>query len=281
MNIKNIVKKITPAPIWNFLRHYKAIIFDRLSNFGHSVCSIKYCGFDLFYLPGDLLVKKIRNNKIFEQKMCDKIEKELHSSNSNTFMDIGSNIGLISLYVSSKIKNISIYAFEPGPNQSKMFEKTILKNNLNSISLYKIALGNEDKSVTFVSHYSPDSSGDGLVDTGRAGQPIPVSVPMMRLDTWWKKNNEPQIDVMKIDTEGSELLILQGAMVMIQSTKPIIYIEIEPKNIKVYPYTRDDLFLWFQYNNYSLYTLDNELCTHTNFASFIGKYDTYIARPKL
>lgn len=280
MNIKQHIKRITPPKIWNFLRHHKDIILDRINNIGRKVCKIKYFGYDVSYLPGDILVKKIKGNKIFEEKMCLKIESELNKHNDAVFVDIGANIGLISLFMKSRIKKTKIFAFEPGPYQSQMFGRTISTNNIEGVFLNKIALGSEDKTVQFISHFSPDSSGDGLIDTGRAGEPIPVSVRMMKLDSWWLENQKPMIHVMKIDTEGSELLILRGAKDAIRQTRPTIYIEIEPKNLKVYPYKRDDLLLWFHENDYSLYTLDGNECLESNFTSFIGKYDTYIARPK-
>ncbi len=271
---------MTPKRVWNFLRHYQAIVKDRIMNGGSALCHIPYCGYDLWYGAGDILIKKIRPSRIFEEKMCKAITSELPPSGA-VFLDVGANIGLISLYVASHAPGTCIYAFEPGPQQHRYFAMTIQKNALSHrITLSPQALGNKEGMVQFITHFSPDSSGDGFFDTGRAGEPIPVDVQMITFDLWWKRAGKPRVDVMKLDTEGSELWILEGATEFLENVRPVLFLEIEPKNLVVYPHTRDDILVWLQQHKYSLFTLGGEECTRENFASFIGRYDTYVARPE-
>ena len=281
MNIKKTIKKILPKKLWNFLRHYKEIVRDFALNRGKEVCRISYVGFTLCYGRGSILIKKIRSGKIFEEEMCEKIVEELKKQPGTSFLDIGANIGLISLYVQSKLPNIQTYAFETGPHQLEYFGKTISENHLEKkIILSGKAFGNGTKKVTFMTHFSQDCSGDGFIDTSRAGEPIPITVDMITVDSWWNTiAKKTRIGVVKMDTEGAELWILQGAEKFLKEDKPIIFLEIEPKNLQVYPYKRDDILQWFLSHSYKLFTLDNEECAVQNFASFIGKYDTYIARP--
>lgn len=269
-----------PKWAWNFLRHYRGITRDWLLNKGAAVCHIDYCGYRLCYSPGTILIKKIRQGKIFEEKMCKSIVGELNKSPEPVFLDVGANIGLISLYVAAKTPHVKIFAFEPGPHQNELFNKTIAVNNLGrTINLSEKVLGNKNGVVTFISHFSQDCSGDGFIDTGRAGEPIPVEVPITTIDHWWNEIGRPRVTVMKIDIEGAELWALEGAVDFLQQAKPTIFMEIEPKNLKVYPYTRDDIFKWLSANDYALYTMDNHLCTEKNWDSFVGTYDTYVARP--
>ncbi len=281
MKLKKIAKEVLPKSAWNFLRHYHDISMDIILNRGARVCKIPYSGFTLCYGTGNALIKKIRGGKIFEKKMCESIVSNLKLKPQSGFLDIGANIGLISLYVHSKLPAVKIFAFEPGPHQAESFFETIKENHLNDkIILEAIALGNKLEKVAFMTHFSQDCSGDGLVDTNRAGETTPVAVQMSTLDSWYEKANRPQVGVVKIDTEGAELWVLQGGEKFISETKPIIYLEIEPKNLAVYPYTREDILKWFNTHQYELYTLGNELCTEDNFKTFVGKYDTYVAHPK-
>lgn len=277
--MKSLIKKILPKKVWNFLRHYKRFFRDWIENKGATVCHIKYCGFDVSYGSGDILIPKIRDGKIFEEKMCAEIAHELGGIQSPVLLDIGANIGLISLYAASKLPNAKIYAFEPGPQQSGFFARTVDENKLaGRVTLSAQALGDKEEKKTFITHFSQDASGDGFIDTGRAGEPIPIDVEVTTLDSWWKKNNKLHIDVVKLDTEGSEFLVLKGAENFLREVKPVVYMEIEPKNLKVYPHKRGDILAWLNEHDYNLFSLDGELCTRENFHSFIGRFDTYIAR---
>lgn len=268
--MKKLFKKILPKSVWNFLRHYRAIVVDRVSNFGSSICTISYCGFTLYYSAGTILIKKIRNGKIFEEEMCKSISDRLSAKDKPILLDIGANIGLISLYVLSKVPSVKIFAFEPGPDQNKHFGITIEKNNLkNSITLSNKAVGEREERKKFMTHFSPDSSGDGFVDTGRAGEPIAIEVEVTTIDSWWKNNGMPKVDVVKIDIEGAELLAFRGATEFLKQARPVIYFEVEPKNLVAYGYTADDVLNWFKTQSYTVRVLQAE-----------GKQDTYIAEPK-
>ncbi len=279
MTIKSFAKKMLPKTVWNFLRHGRGIARDLWENKGSRVCRTRYCGFDVCYGPGDLLIKKTRDGKIFEEKMCRLIVEDLGKAADPVFLDIGANIGLISLYVASKLPTARIFAFEPGPKQSGFFARTIALNGLaERVTLAADAVGEKEEKKTFMTHFSQDASGDGFIDTGRAGEPTSIDVTVRTLDAWWVEAGRPKVNVVKIDTEGSELLVLRGATTFLASVRPVVYLEIEPKNLKVYPYKRDDILKWFQAHDYRLSTLDGELCTPENFTGFIGRYDTYIAR---
>jgi len=53
-----------------------------------------------------------------------------------------------------------------------------------------------------MTHFAQSSSGDGLIDTKRAGAATPVTVDMTTLDSWWVSEKKPNIGVVKIDTEA-------------------------------------------------------------------------------
>jgi hypothetical protein len=130
-----------------------------------------------------------------------------------------------------------------------------------------------------MSHFSPDCSGDGLIDTGRAGEAFPVEINMITIDLWWANLSYPQINVVKIDVEGAELLVLKGGEKFIDKCGPIIFLEIEPKNLKVYPYKKEDILKWLNEHDYNLFTMDNNLCTIENFNKYLSE-DTFVARKK-
>lgn len=261
------IKKITPKPLWNALRTLRNTLQDIIESSGSYIRVAKYCGFDLYYNRNNALVKRIKTETIFEEKMCEGIVKELSHTRGGHFLDIGANIGLISLYVASKLPKISIDVFEPGPNQRGVLNRTVEANNLKNIRVHGEVLGDREEMVEFHIHRPQDAALDGLKDTGRRGKTTPIKIPMITLDSWWISEKKPVINVVKIDTEGSELLVLRGAVELLKEMKPTIFLEIEPSNMKVYPYGVPDIENFFKDIDYSLEVLTKD----TYIARFVQK----------
>src|SRR6185295_8133105 len=125
--------------------------------------SIRYMGFNLYYSRGYSLINRIRfgnPDRIYERELCEHIARELKNSGSKKFLDIGANIGLITLYILGMVPESVVYAFEPAPHQHELFRTTIFANRLESrVVLEKKALGKEDGSATFFIHDAVYSAG--------------------------------------------------------------------------------------------------------------------------
>lgn len=255
--MKEKLKKYIPSSIWSITRQIFFSIKKVLITLGPKNRVVKYCGFNLHYVNGSSIMNRVKTDVIFEEKLCQNLVNSIKDSNG-VFMDIGSNIGLISLYVKSKLPNTKIYAFEPGNSQFDLFTKTISTNIISNIQLYNLALGDKDDKVNFYVHDNSESALDGLIDTKRRGKTKSIEVKMMKLDTWWNENNRERVSVMKIDTEGSELLVLRGAKEMIRECNPTIFLEIEESNLKVYPYNFDDINSYFREIGYTLTKLNDD-----------------------
>lgn len=245
------------------------------------ISNIKYFKYNVFYSKGYSLINRILTNGYYERDLCKHLEKELKGIINPVFLDIGANIGLISIFLISRIKKLKIFAFEPGPHQYNLFNLTIKNNNLNEkICLYNKALSYETGVAKFATHEEKDVSGDGFLDTGRAGNSKIIDVNIETLDHWWDEISHKKIDLIKMDTEGAELWILQGAKNFLLKSKPIIYFEINEENLKPYPYKSKDILNWFNENDYKMYSFDNHIINLENLDYYLKKYDTFIARAK-
>lgn len=278
--IANKVKVHTPVPIWEAVRRVWYAFLNLIQHVGPYVRTRKYCGLTLYSNRGSSIMNRLKAEPIFEEKMCVSIERELRKGGAKPiFVDVGANLGLILAYVVSRIPNVKVFAFEPGPKQRELLEMTINKNHLErKVTLYSDSLGKESGMATFQTHDPRYVSGDGFIDTGRARTAHAIEVNVTTLDLWWASQNFPKVSVIKIDTEGAELWILQGAVKMLAEASPVLYLEIEPKNLRVYPYDHLDILDLLHKNQYKLFTLDDVEVTRGNFSEYIGKEDTYIAR---
>ncbi len=130
--------------------------------------------------------------------------------NASLFIDVGANIGLISLAVAHACPHVQVIAFEPDADIAARFSKNLLLNpNLaERIRLVEAAVAAYDG----VAQSQPSGDARNL-GVGRlaihAKQPGTRTVPAIRLDSFVEKTGRLP-DVVKIDVEGFELDVLQG-----------------------------------------------------------------------
>jgi len=137
-------------------------------------------------------------------------------------VDIGANVGLYS-YVLSKFCD-RVEAFEPNPDCAE----TILAYNASNIKVHNIGLSSQSGYLTL---HIPIIN--GMPVPGFAsfeefeGDQERIRVPVRRLDDF----NIKDVSFIKIDVEGHEGEVLEGARQTILRERPILLIEIEQRHI--------------------------------------------------
>jgi len=276
--VKNILLKV-PKMIYrktkSTYRHSLYSVYN-LGNKNEKI--LRYHGYELFHTKGTSIVNRYLNTNAYEPELSNSIVKELLKKSNPTLLDVGANIGMISLFCLSKIPTLNIFAFEPGPLQHGLLEKTIQANQLqDSITLNNKALSNETGVASFAIHQDEHNSGDGFVDTGRAGNTTTISVQTKRIDEWWQEQGQPNIDVIKIDTEGAEFLVLTGAKKMIKTLKPVLYLEIYYHNLKNYPHSEDDIYELLEELGYKLFLLSGRMINKQDLIKLSLRVSEYVA----
>jgi FkbM family methyltransferase len=138
--------------------------------------------------------------------------------------DIGANVGEISLLFSRFVGNSgSVHSFEASSNTFDRLEKVCSLANRKQIILNRAAVAEK---VGFSSLHVYDDSHSAwnslaarpLEKYGIDVKPIQVEkVQTVTIDSYCRENNIPQIDLMKIDVEGAEYQVLQGASRMLEA----------------------------------------------------------------
>jgi len=140
--------------------------------------------------------------------------------------DIGANIGLYSLAISSFQLGNVVYAFEPNPETfTKLKANLSLNQTATNIVPLQIAIGNTDSECDFMISSQHERSSFYMFGAsfGNASVKKIVKVNVEKLDSLIEQLLPPQH--IKIDAEGSEANILEGARQTIQKHKPTLYIE--------------------------------------------------------
>jgi FkbM family methyltransferase len=150
---------------------------------------------------------------------------------SEVIFDIGANIGqtAFNMYQTQVKKGLNpiIYAFEPYPKTFSKLESNIRLNKTTEIHAFNIGLSTE-KGVLHMMQHSPANSGGFRMTTDSANS---ISVPVISLDEFVSEHQIAPIDFIKIDVEGFEVQVLNGAQKILEQFRPILVFEYSVENI--------------------------------------------------
>lgn len=136
----------------------------------------------------------------------------LHAIRSGElFVDVGANIGAYTVLAAS-IPGTRCAAFEPAPETFERLTENIRLNDFGSrVQANQLAVGVEDGELVFTKGLDSVNHVVGPDDDAKER----IAVPVKRLDTVLRDENPV---VMKIDVEGYEMLVLQGAEGILKKT---------------------------------------------------------------
>ena len=159
----------------------------------------------------------------------------LKKYNINTVIDIGAYHGDVSKVMSHLFPNAAIYAFEPNPGQYQKMKRSCYK--LNNFIPINIALSNKGgrKTNFYVNAYAPASS---LLPPSATYKKIDkrvtkltkISIMTTALDIYFNDKKLKKNIFIKMDTQGTEKLVLQGGRKILEQAS-IVHIETSFKKL--------------------------------------------------
>jgi FkbM family methyltransferase len=120
-----------------------------------------------------------------------------------------------------------VHVFEPLPLNAERIRKLIEFNPTKSITLHTIAVGESDTEMNLL--VMPETSMAKLEASGfqqDATSQQKMRVRVRSLDSILRAGEVPPPSLVKIDVEGAELLVLQGARATLRAHRPEIFAEI-------------------------------------------------------
>ncbi len=143
--------------------------------------------------------------EIFEQDEYDILPHRSHSGPLQIF-DIGGNVGLFAIYMKMKYPESNIYSFEPTPNNLVLFRTNT--ESFKGITVRSYGLYNQEKEAVLYIH--PQNSGMNSIKTFDGSSADTTKVRLKDAATEFDKMGFKHLDVLKIDTEGCEIEILES-----------------------------------------------------------------------
>jgi len=130
----------------------------------------------------------------------------------NIFFDIGANGGFYTVIAAKQVGVTGhVYAFEPGQSELKILRHNIAINHLTNVTIVECAVGNKSGKAQLA--ISSDGAMNSLAKTNHPRQCIEhwQSVETIKLDDFCQKYGIKKVDFIKIDVEGAEKLVFEGA----------------------------------------------------------------------
>lgn len=143
-------------------------------------------------------------------------------------LDVGANIGIMTVHLGQRLPHSVIHAFEPMPMNVSVLKRVIAKFNLKTVKLHEIALGDSVGSVKMVLPENGKTKMQGLshvkhesITEWNEGEEF--DVPLNTLDNILETE---KIQGIKIDVENFEYYALKGGRHILEKDHPIIYAEL-------------------------------------------------------
>jgi len=143
-------------------------------------------------------------------------------------LDVGANVGIMTVHLAQKLPNTTVHAIEPLPDNLRVLKRVVGHFGLNRIRIHETAVGESNGEVEMILPHQGKTRMQGLshvkhetITEWNDGEEF--RVPLNKLDDLI---NGQQIQGIKIDVENFEYYALKGGKRIIETNRPVIYAEL-------------------------------------------------------
>ena len=196
---------------------------DKGENFTTQYFGVKYKGITSNYIDWGVYFKGGH-----EKGLINFLKKKI--SKFDVFFDIGANSGTLSLPFIFENK-LDILCFEPLTySYNKLRENFKINNAPSRHKLFKIALSNKKGMSKIYFSKTNENTGFASIDNYFKHQNMSIEeIKLNTVDELFKIKNKKII--FKIDVEGYEKKVIEGALETLQNNKVLMYIESRDKSV--------------------------------------------------
>ena len=138
-------------------------------------------------------------------------------------VDVGANIGAFTLPVASRIAPAGcVIAIEASPRVFPYLRQNVILNELSNVDLVQCAAYNCDRRTVPFYDAPVDRFGKGSL--GSHFHADRISVPARTLDDLLNEKRIGRVDLIKVDVEGSEAAVFQGAEKLLTGDRPPVVV---------------------------------------------------------
>ena len=279
-NELNMLADILDAQEDDYIQVFRAV----LSRFNHQILktpfSIRFSANDVAYIPMQsyFLASDKHDIAVSSPLAIGSYETQLQRFYSErlkpgmTFLDIGANIGLYTMLAAERVgAEGHVISFEPNSENCRLILLGMEKNGFKNVSIFPLALSDENGYAYYTNYIG--SNGGFRSDTERLlSDPSCIVIPVARLNDLVKE----KVDFIKIDVEGAEGLVVEGAKMLIERYRPIITSEFSMEMLpRVSRISCREYLGYFKNIGYDVFIVDRDegnLVSVDNIDTFLASY---------
>ena len=209
---------------------------------------------------------------------------ERYLSPGAVMIDVGANVGVFTLIASRRVGATGrVYSFEPSSRERATLEKNLMLNGCTNVTVISAAVSDRGGVTTLKvaagRHRGLNTLAPSFAYAGVQMEREEV-VSLVTLDDLWRTHTLRAPDLLKIDAEGAELQVLQGAAALLRDSMPVILFEVNDTALEASGASRAELEQWLTSFGYRLYRLDDATAAMVPVATMAGvESENFVAVP--
>jgi FkbM family methyltransferase len=205
--------------------------------------------------PRDMVGSHILRCGVWEEETADFLMSWLRRG--MTFVDAGAHVGQYSLLASGRVGPAgSVIAFEPHPVLGRVLRRNIRRAGCTNVTVSPLALGRTSGRADLVLHPSANFGASSLRPDGATAHHRRAPVTVTALDNYLDRAGVTTVDVLKIDVEGAELDVIEGACrTLTANPRILLVVEFLRENPLRFGRTVEDLEARLRELGFILFTL--------------------------
>ena len=183
-----------------------------------------YYGTTVHFPPRAPLFRVICQQGRFEPEIIDRLIQLARPD--TTVFDVGANLGLMAIPVLNACNTCRVVSFEPSPSSLPFLRRTMSGAPFGERwVLVDKALADKPGELDFTVGRPEDALFEGFKSGDRIDHARTIAVKVSTLDAEWQALGRPQVSAVKIDVEGAEQQVLDGARALLAEQRPALLIE--------------------------------------------------------
>jgi len=183
------------------------------------------------------------------------------TKNCRSIVDVGANVGYYSVNIPLMSPSVTrVYAFEPLAEAYEQLCRNIQLNKIDHVVRhFNVAVSNNETSMELFVPKVFGSSATSSVELHPEVANSKVVVDSITLDKLFKNQIIENCDFLKIDVEGGEKFVLEGASELLSVERPVILAEILRKWSLAQGYNANEIILYLRQKGYRSYAIGENL----------------------